>query len=88
LDNKYHFKRYELFGKSKKLLVLSSNFPDFSVNSIFGYCEDIYNIVFIPNHSKYGNFWHTGYELGSLEDEFNNDYQKEINVVKQYRFYK
>ena len=89
LDNKYHFKRYELFGKNKKLLVLSSSFPDFSVNSIFGYGEhNYYNIVFIPNHPKYGDFWHTAYELGSLEDEFNNEYQKEINVVKQYRFYK
>jgi len=89
LDNKYHFKRYELFGKNKKLLVLSSSFPNFSVNTIFGYGpHDYYNIVFIPNQKKYGNFWHTGYELGSLEDDFNSEYEKEINLVKQYRFYK
>jgi hypothetical protein len=91
INNNYHKNRYELF--TKDLLILSDNFPNFSVNLLYHYDElnkkrIENNIVFIPNHPKYGDYWFTPYELGSFEDEFNNEYQKEINLVKQYRFYK
>jgi hypothetical protein len=93
IENDYHKKRYELFKKD--LLILSGGFPNFDVNMLYhendfggvierGECE----VVFIPNHYKYGSFWFTGHDLGSSEDGWNEEYINELNKVKQHRFWK
>lgn len=89
MNDNYHKNRYKLFEKD--LLILSDEFPDFTVNLLYHYHENERienNIVFIPNHYKYGHYWFSGYNLGSLDDDFRDEYQKELNKVKQYRFYK
>lgn len=85
----YHKNRYEIFEKD--LLILSDDFPSFRVNKLYHTHngEKLENdVVFIPNHYKYGHFFFSGYDLGSYEDDFNDDYQNELNIVKQHRFYK
>jgi hypothetical protein len=86
LNNEYHFGRYELFNKT--LLVLSGSFPTFCTNRIYNFGA-VENVVFIPIfNQKYDNFWCSGFELGSLEDNYNECYKKELDIVKNYRFYK
>lgn len=85
----YHANRYKIFEKD--LLILSDDFPSFRVNKLYHTHdgEKIENdVVFIPNHYKYGHFYFTGNDLGSSEDGFDEEYQNELNKVKQYRFYK
>ena len=85
----YHAKRYKIFEKD--LLILSDDFPSFRVNKLYHSHdgEKIENdVVFIPNHYKYGQYFFSGYDLGSSEDGFDEEYQNELNKVKQYRFYK
>jgi hypothetical protein len=93
LENKYHFDRYKLFGYEKGLLVLSSSYPDLQTNALFEKNNNLklyqgfLNVVFVPNH-KYSPLFYTGCEIGSYENLFLEDFEKEINLVKQYRFYK
>jgi len=89
LENKYHFNRYKLFGNIKGLLVLSSSYPDLQTNAFFekNNNEGFINVVFVPNH-KYSPLFYTGYEIGGYEDLFLGDFENEINIVKQHRFYK
>ena len=85
----YHSKRYEIFEKD--LLILSDDFPSFRVNKLYHTVdgEKFENeVVFIPNHYKYGDFWFSGYDLGSSEDGFNEEYNDQLKIVKQHRFYK
>ena len=84
----YHSNRYNIFEKN--LLILSDDYPSFRVNKLYQYVDGekfINNVVFCPNH-KYEPFFYSGYELGSIEDEFDEDYVDELNKVKQHRFYK
>jgi hypothetical protein len=82
----YHKKRYEIF--EKPLLVLSQEYPSFSVNLLYNHfeCESA-EVVFIPKHYKYGDFFFSGYGIGSEEDDFNDEYKSELDKVKKYRFY-
>jgi len=85
----YHSKRYEIFEKN--LLILSDDFPSFRVNKLYQFDNGekyVNDVVFIPNHYKYGHFYYSGNDLGSYEDGFNDDYVEELNKVKSYRFYK
>lgn len=86
----YHINRYRLFEAD--LLILSDEYPDFRVNKLFSNHDELgrieNDVVFIPNHRKYGYFYFSGYDLGSAEDDFADDYKEELKAVKQYRFYK
>lgn len=85
----YHINRYKLFEKD--LLILSDEYPDFRVNKLFTKHENekvILDVVFIPNHNKYNHFFYSGYDLGSSEDGFLEEYEHKVKVVKQHRFYK
>jgi len=84
----YHINRYRLFEAD--LLVLSDDYPDFRVNKLFHNFKNERiesDVVFCPN-AKYEPFFFTGNDLGSADDGFIQDYQKELNIVKQHRFYK
>ncbi len=88
LNNDYHKNRYELFEKD--LLILSGDYPSFSVNRLYHKEENkkyVNDVVFIPNHYKYGNYFFSGYDLGSDEDEFDLEYKDELNNVKKHRFW-
>jgi hypothetical protein len=93
IENQYHLNRYKLF--EKKLLVLSGDFPNFNENYLFDNEIEGNNIgvIFCP-FSKHEPFYYTG---SSIEDQYNlddsdyygynEDYKKEIAIVKKYRFY-
>jgi hypothetical protein len=84
----YHANRYKIFEKN--LLILSDDFPSFRVNKLYHSVDGIKyenEVVFCPN-SKYEPFYFTGEDLGSSEYGFDDEYQTELNKVKQYRFYK
>lgn len=85
LNNKYHIERYKLFNKP--ILILSGSFPNFNINALFNeyIIGEYQNVVFCPN-IKYEPFFYSGENLGSNED-FAQDYKKEIKFLKQYRFY-
>ena len=88
IDNDYHKNRYKLFEND--ILILSGDYPCFSVNRLYHKYENerIQNdVVFIPNHYKYGNYFFSGYDLGSDEDEFYLEYKEELNNVKKHRFW-
>ena len=85
---KYHAHRYEIFEKN--LLILSDDYPSFRVNKLYHFVDGVKyenDVVFCPS-SKYEPFFFSGNDLGSLEDDFNSQYENELNIVKQFRFYK
>lgn len=82
----YHINRYKLFKAD--LIVLSDEYPDFTVNKLFLNSRGIEtDAVFCPN-SKYEPFFISGNDLGSSEDGFSNVYKQELKIVKNHRFYK
>lgn len=88
LKDDYHFNRY--LSVNIPLLVLTGSYPNFNVNAFFDNNfsnRSLIEVVFCPN-TKYEPFFFSGNTLGEEESLFIDDYSKNINDVKKYRFYK
>jgi len=86
-DNPYHVKRYTQFDRD--LIVLDISYPELGMvsNCNIDYLSidhETDGFVFCPN-SKYEPFFYSGLDIGKVENLF--DYSKEIEIVKQHRFW-
>jgi len=87
--NKYHYERYNLFNEN--ILILDVPFPDlrlvFEMKDKDVKDYDFVHVCLMPEYSKYFPFFYSGNEKHELDSLHSADYEKEINKLKNHRFW-